>query len=76
MTKVTSLLQRASDRLLEVFLPHTSAAAADCWNEKICSGDAWGRELYMRSCCRYASGAVRCDPYRYVCAPCPFPGCQ
>lgn len=49
------------DRFLEVFVPKTSAQAADCWYEHRCDA---GR-ISRRQCCMI-SGLPRCGSWQYV----------
>ncbi|MGP4100132.1 hypothetical protein [Nonomuraea sp. KM90] len=71
MDKIIRLVVNAGDRLVELLVPSVGVAqAADCWTERRCDRDQFGSYLYLRTCCRWQSGLVTCDGWRYQCFQC------
>jgi hypothetical protein len=62
---IASVVQRAGDRLLALFVPKLDhpARADDCQTEYYCSGYT----KYRHTCCLHANGTVTCGWSYFVC---------
>jgi hypothetical protein len=53
-------IARLGDRIVDKFVPRTTAQASACWNESCCGGK------FCRTCCYQDSlGTTHCNPYDY-----------
>jgi hypothetical protein len=66
-------LEQVADRLLNLVVPHTTAAAQNCWYQNRCEGTCYAAGGYRLKllkryhCCQYSNDLSVCLPVSQVC---------